>query len=156
MQTDLTCSHCDKPRFKRDLCTLHYQRWQKYRDPSVNRSNRGVPAEDRFWAKVDKSGDCWLWTGAIFAGNGYGQFSPAHHVNVAAHRFSWELHNGPIPDGLLVCHHCDTPLCVRLDHLFLGTASDNMQDMIRKGRQNNVRAKRVTRTQGEAPVRRAL
>jgi hypothetical protein len=51
-----------------------------------------------------------------------------------AHRIAWELTNGPIPAGLFVCHHCDTPGCVRPDHLFLGTAQENMQDASRKDR----------------------
>jgi len=53
---------------------------------------------------------------------------------VYAHRLAWELTYGPIPDGMLVCHHCDNPICCRPDHLFLGTPSDNMQDALRKGR----------------------
>ena len=53
---------------------------------------------------------------------------------MTAHRYSWELLVGPIPDGLILCHHCDTPLCVRPDHLFAGTHVDNIRDMFAKGR----------------------
>lgn len=94
------------------------------------------PVADRFWEKVDKSGDCWLWTAAT-AFWGYGVFQlgrgPGEGI-VRAHRWSWEQAHGPIPDGLFVCHHCDTPACVRPSHLFLGTNADNLGDMGRKGR----------------------
>ena len=86
---------------------------------------------DRFWDKVDKSGDCWVWRGV--SGNGYGQFWN-NGKNVGAHRFAYSLANGPIPNGLFVCHHCDNPKCVRPSHLFLGTNSDNIVDSVVKGR----------------------
>lgn len=57
--------------------------------------------------------------------------------NIGVHRASWEYHKGKIPDGLYVCHHCDNPKCFRIEHLFLGTPKDNMQDMIKKKRDNN-------------------
>lgn len=88
----------------------------------------------RFWARVSKSASCWLWTGAR-APNGYGHIL-ARGVIVAVHRLSWEVHAGPIPDGLCVLHRCDIRHCVRPDHLFLGTHRDNSADMIRKGRDN--------------------
>jgi hypothetical protein len=87
---------------------------------------------ERFWDKVDRSGDCWVWTGAR-RGKGYGDFWYAGK-SVAAHRFSYELHVGPIADGLLTCHHCDNRRCVRPNHLFLGTHTDNMRDAKAKGR----------------------
>ncbi len=86
----------------------------------------------RFWAHVVKSDGCWLWNGSLIRA-GYGTLS--HSVKPKlAHRYSWVLHNGPIPVGLFVCHHCDVRNCVRPDHLFLGTHSDNMRDALAKGR----------------------
>jgi hypothetical protein len=91
------------------------------------------PLAERFWEKVDKSGECWLWTGAL-ASNGYGRITPVTGVSAGAHRVSYELHNGPIPKGMMVMHSCDVPSCVNPDHLSLGTAKDNMADMWTKGR----------------------
>jgi hypothetical protein len=91
--------------------------------------------ESRFWPKVKIGTSCWLWTGSP-ASKGYCEISlgGSNPVCVGVHRFSYELHFGPIPDGLLVCHECDTPRCVRPDHLFLGTYADNGADCVRKGR----------------------
>lgn len=86
----------------------------------------------RFWAKVDKRGDCWLWT-ASKRRLGYGQFRMRFRLYLA-HQASYILTYGVIPDGLMVCHRCDNPPCVNPDHLFLGTQSDNMQDMVAKKR----------------------
>lgn len=92
-------------------------------------------AERRFWEKVDKTGDCWVWTGARDSGRfQYGIFAAAGRTLVKAHRFSYELHQGAIPDGMVICHRCDNPPCVRPDHLFAGTQKDNIHDMDAKGR----------------------
>jgi hypothetical protein len=90
--------------------------------------------ETRFWLKVKKnSGDrCWEWTAALRK-EGYGNFWLKRR-NVDAHRFSYELANGPVPKGAFICHHCDNPRCVRPDHLFQGTPKDNAQDMLKKDR----------------------
>lgn len=90
---------------------------------------------DRFWSKVRKSDGCWLWTDKPHAPWGYGRLGNAiNGKEIKAHRLSWMLHFGPIPDGLGVLHKCDTPLCVRPDHLFLGTQLDNVHDCVAKGR----------------------
>lgn len=93
------------------------------------------PIADRFWEKVDRTGvGCWLWLAALNL-TGYGVFNlGTGKGNALAHRYAYELTHGPIPDGLFVCHHCDTPTCCNPAHLFLGTNSDNMQDASRKGR----------------------
>ena len=91
---------------------------------------------DRFWDKVDRSGDCWNWTGALIS-TGYGHLSVGvgeTKTQVLAHRLSYVWRYGPIPDGFYVCHRCDNPKCVRPEHLFLGNQTDNMRDMAAKGR----------------------
>jgi hypothetical protein len=85
----------------------------------------------RFVSKEPTSG-CWLWTGSV-SPKGYGGFGGGTYGK-RAHRVSWRLFRGTIPDGFDVCHKCDTPPCVNPDHLFVGTRSDNMYDCSRKGR----------------------
>jgi hypothetical protein len=87
---------------------------------------------DRFWDKVDKSGECWLWTAALVA-QGYGGLKVDGKV-VRAHRLSYELEYGPIPPGLDVLHSCDVTNCVRPSHLRTGTDADNMLDKVDRGR----------------------
>jgi hypothetical protein len=91
------------------------------------------PIADRFWEKVDRSGDCWRWTASTTRG-GYGNFAVKKHVIKRAHRVAWVITYGAVPAGLWVLHRCDTPLCVRPEHLFLGTPGDNTADMVGKRR----------------------
>lgn len=87
---------------------------------------------DRFWPKVNKTDGCWLWTAAKFR-FGHGAFQ-LNGQACKAHRIAYELTYGPIPAGMLVCHQCDNPSCVRPDHLWLGTIKDNNNDRHTKGR----------------------
>lgn len=95
---------------------------------------RSGSVEDRFWSKVNKTDGCWLWTASRSGGRGqqkYGQFTylvDGKQRHVGAHVYSYELHHGPVPDGLEVMHSCHTKLCVRPDHLEAGTHSQNVKD----------------------------
>ena len=106
---------------------------------NVKKGTKGFvsrPIEERFWEKVQKSDDCWLWTGTKRQG-GYGSIHHNGRERVATH-VSWELANGmPWPEGMLACHRCDNPPCVRPDHLFIGDSFDNMRDAVKKGRTNS-------------------
>lgn len=95
---------------------------------------RARPLEERFWKKVQKTDGCWLWTGSCHTSKlPYGVIGVKRTCKLA-HRVSYELAYGSIPDGMNVLHRCDNPKCVRPDHLFLGTQSENARDMTTKGR----------------------
>jgi hypothetical protein len=121
---------CAKPVVARGLCTGHYQRWAKYGTLSLP----SAPSfAERFWRFVDKSGDCWLWLGAT--NDGYGVMRiPGTRRNKRATHIAYELSFGPVPEGMMLCHHCDNPPCVRPIHLFPGTNADNQRDYVAKQR----------------------
>ncbi len=133
-----TFDGCANPINGRGLCGTH-ARQMKVRGRMSPVPSHAMPA--RFWAKVNKDGpvvradlgQCWEWTGSRSTG-GYGRMYASPGRYIQAHRASWELANGPIPVGLLACHHCDNRGCVRPSHLFLGTAVDNAVDMVNKDR----------------------
>lgn len=94
-----------------------------------------IPVETQFWKRVRKTSSCWLWKGWKHP-SGYGTMSMGGHIpQKRAHRFSWEIHHGKIPDGQCVLHHCDVRHCVNPKHLFLGSRGDNARDMVSKNRQ---------------------
>lgn len=102
---------------------VEYERKRKY---------TRMPIKERFLSKVDTRGDeeCWIWKSSVNK-NGYGKFGVT-----TAHRMSYILFVGNIPDGMLVCHTCDNPPCVNPKHLFLGNNLDNIRDCVNKGRQH--------------------
>jgi hypothetical protein len=88
--------------------------------------------EWRFWQRVEKTETCWLWTGAK-AKFGHGSIY-VDGKSLRAHTYSFLLHGGVVPEGMQVNHTCDTPGCVRPDHLYAGTQQQNVDDMNRRGR----------------------
>ena len=87
---------------------------------------------EKFWSLVRKTDRCWLWCG--WKGDrGYGRFV-IDGVRYRSHRLAWWINGKEIPDGMLVCHRCDEPSCVKPDHLFVGTSKENTRDMVQKGR----------------------
>lgn len=103
-------------------------------------------AIEYFWSMVDKTGDCWEWTGGS-KGNGYGSYTlPAimGRKTVGAHRFAYEVTTGEkIDEKLVVMHSCDNRLCVNPGHLSVGTYSDNLKDCVIKGRASNPQTKKT-------------
>lgn len=137
MTRDDTCTieGCGKPHAALGYCAMHYsraRRGQGLQEPSVY----DLTAEERFWRSVNRrsADECWHWRSSCTS-EGYGNFWTGERVD-RAHRFSYELANGPIPEGFIVCHSCDEPSCVNPNHLWLGTDADNAADKMLKGRDN--------------------
>ena len=97
-------------------------------------NTKRIPIEVRFWRLVRKTKKCWIWTG--HRANGYGKIASGGDLGkpLRAHRVSWEIHHGAIPDQMKVLHNCDNRRCVRPSHLYLGTQGRNLSDALRRGR----------------------
>ena len=110
-------------------------------DASVKKQMRGgkFSLKQRFDLQHRKTSGCWIWEGTRER-KGYGRLGRGHSSGqLLAHRASYELFVGPIPDGMMVLHRCDIPSCVNPEHLFIGTAADNARDEVAKGRNPNTK-----------------
>jgi len=96
-------------------------------------ANKLISIEEKLKKYVIDDRNCWNWIGSKDR-DGYGVFGHHRNKQLRAHRASYGLYVGEIPNGMMVCHFCDNPSCINPKHLFVGTAKDNTQDMIRKQR----------------------
>ena len=129
----IVCLYCRKPFEITKPCQLI----RKFCSITCSRRHDGERRQtsiaSRFWSKVIKGPNCWRWSGA--KKDGYGRIGDKRTKSTLyAHRISWEIHFGPIPDGLNVLHDCDNPECSNPEHLFLGTDGDNVRDKVAKKR----------------------
>lgn len=141
---DCTYPGCSKPNAAKGLCRSHYQRWRKTGDPEggTRRVQVGVNLMDKLTNKFLRGirkmpSGCWVCETGYADNFGYLVVQISENGvqhSYKSHRFSYEYFVGSIPDGKLVCHKCDVPSCCNPEHLFLGSQSENMQDMVRKGR----------------------
>ena len=125
---------CERPYYARGWCSMHRHRWLKHGDPLKTDHYKTPQLSFEARTMPEPNSGCLIWTGSLLS-DGYGQIA-VNGKMMRAHRFSWEESNGPIPEGIYVLHTCDNRVCVNPDHLFLGTQQDNMDDMVRKGRQS--------------------
>lgn len=116
---------CGDKHHSNGFCAVHSYRAKQHGDPNKVLVRSDLPALDRFWAKVDKSGECWEWLGAK-SGEGYGNFTTHHKGKTyKAHRLSYQLMNGYIPEGLVIDHICHNTSCVNPSHLRAVTRKQN-------------------------------
>lgn len=141
------CDSCEQP-FQIKASRKQYARFCSF---ACRKQYSIDHAETWFWEKVDKSGGpdaCWPWTAAVTGG--YGVFTVRldleTRTQVRTHRYAFELINGPLPDGMFACHHCDNRRCCNPAHLFAGTAKDNTRDGMAKGRIRSVMTPEKVRT----------
>lgn len=130
----MTCAvaNCKNDVIARGLCHKHYKRWQINGHTGITNGKGCTDPHERFrFLTKREANGCLEWQGPM-GNSGYGQ-TKWRRVYFSAHKFSWTLHKGAVPDGLFVCHRCNNKRCVDPDHLYLGTQSQNTQDAIASG-----------------------
>lgn len=129
---------CTRPFIARGYCGAHYME-ERRKNPEFSFSRPRGTLEQRFFSKIDRTETCWIWIGNKRP-NGYGtiQEGGKGSSTLSAHRLSYKIHKGDIPEGLVIMHSCDNPSCVNPDHLSVGTYKENTADMIAKGRKLTV------------------
>lgn len=119
----------------RGMCHKHYKRWQVNGHTGLTSGQGATDPNERLALRgVRTTSGCLEWNGPLNA-RGYGA-TKWNYKYFSVHRLAWTLANGPVPDGMFVCHHCDNRKCYEISHLFIGSASDNRRDCVAKGRAN--------------------
>lgn len=126
MTTICAIDGCEREHNAKGYCMAHYRRWRKGADLNAPFMRVGQD-EARFWDKVNRGPDCWQWTGAPMT-TGYGSIRFGGKNNTA-HRISYLLNVGPIPEGMQIDHACRNRMCVNPDHLRLATDGQNRQNI---------------------------
>ena len=120
-------------RVTRGMCPKHYAKWSKYGDPLAGKQHHSDPVESLAAHSIDE-GDCRVWTGST-VGNGYGQMR-VNQVGKLAHRVSYEVHVGPIPEGMDIDHTCHNRSCIKPSHLRIVTRKQNLENIVNLSAQN--------------------
>ena len=144
-KSERTCviPQCTKPHVARGWCRLHYGRWHVNGDPLVSHKGVKPPLEERFLAKLERQGECLIWTGGQTRG-GYGSIS-ADGKKLRVHRLAYEREYGPIPQGMEVDHTCHARLCCEPTHLRLATRPQNCSNLSGARRDSATGVRNVTR-----------
>ena len=134
--TQCALIECDRPRQSKGYCLMHYKRWRRWGDPRIRRPRR--PYSESFDMYVVRGPECWQWTGTIYR-TGYGKINSGRQ-NMLAHRWSYEHHVGPIPEGMVIDHLCRNRACVNPDHLEVVTNEENLRRGAGYGIRNGMRS----------------